>query len=167
MLIHIIAHGGVQTHVRESALKDEWEKNPLPHQGNRTCVSSMLVWRSTNWATSPSPTLQHQLSLAVKWATNILAPQLAWILGNNHCRWVTTQMWTPTTNVKAIRFRNTNSCWWSPRKGSKENESVYTFSTQLNKNCQCERKAWNSCANTQFLLLLITKSCLVNWPHQQ
>ena len=33
MLMHAIAHGAVQTHVRESAWKVDWEKNPLPHRG--------------------------------------------------------------------------------------------------------------------------------------
>ena len=33
MLMHAIAHGGVRTHVRESALKVDLEKNPLPHRG--------------------------------------------------------------------------------------------------------------------------------------
>ena len=33
MLMHAMAHGNVQSHVRESALKGDWEKNPLPHWG--------------------------------------------------------------------------------------------------------------------------------------
>ena len=32
MLLHAIVHGDVCTHVRESALKADWEKNPLPHR---------------------------------------------------------------------------------------------------------------------------------------
>ena len=32
MLMHAIAQG-VRTHVRESALEADWEKNPLPHRG--------------------------------------------------------------------------------------------------------------------------------------
>ena len=31
--VHAITHGGLRTHVRESALNGDWEKNPLPHRG--------------------------------------------------------------------------------------------------------------------------------------
>ena len=31
--MRVIAHGGVRIHLRESALKDDSEKNPLPHRG--------------------------------------------------------------------------------------------------------------------------------------
>ena len=43
MLMHVIAHGSVQTHVRESALKVDWEKNPLLHQG---IEPASVAWRS-------------------------------------------------------------------------------------------------------------------------
>ena len=33
MLMRANAHGGVRIHARESALKVDLEKNPLPHQG--------------------------------------------------------------------------------------------------------------------------------------
>ena len=33
MSVHAITHGGLRTHVRESALNGDWEKNPLPHRG--------------------------------------------------------------------------------------------------------------------------------------
>ena len=53
MLMHAIAHGGVRTHVRESALKVDWEKISLPHRG---IEPASAAWRSdalTDWATSP------------------------------------------------------------------------------------------------------------------
>ena len=42
-LMHAIAHRGVRTHVRESALKVDWEKNLLPHRGIETASTA---WRS-------------------------------------------------------------------------------------------------------------------------
>ena len=51
--MHAIAHRGVQTHVRESALKVDWEKDPFPHQGIEPVSAA---WQSnvlTNWAISP------------------------------------------------------------------------------------------------------------------
>ena len=55
--MHAIAHGGVRTHVRESAPKvDSGRRNKsLGALGNHTCVSSVRVRYSTNWATSPPP----------------------------------------------------------------------------------------------------------------
>ena len=32
-----------------------WEENPLLHQGNRTCISNMRVWRSNQLSHIPSP----------------------------------------------------------------------------------------------------------------
>ena len=49
-------HGGVRTHVRESALKvDSGMKKFFAAPGNRTCVGGVSVLRSTNWATCPPP----------------------------------------------------------------------------------------------------------------
>ena len=31
MIVHAIAHWSCMNTVRESALKDDWKKNPLPH----------------------------------------------------------------------------------------------------------------------------------------
>ena len=33
MLMHVIAHGGCTDTIRESALEDDWEKNPLLNWG--------------------------------------------------------------------------------------------------------------------------------------
>ena len=48
MLMHVNAHGGVQTHVRESARKVDSGRIFLAAPGNQTCISGMTVWCSTN-----------------------------------------------------------------------------------------------------------------------
>ena len=54
LFVYAIAHGGERTHISESALKGWlWEKYTVLHRKKRTCVSSMQVVRSSNWATSP------------------------------------------------------------------------------------------------------------------
>ena len=53
LLMSGIAHEGVQTPVRESALKVAVGKKSLAAQGNRTCVGGVPVRRCTNWATCP------------------------------------------------------------------------------------------------------------------
>ena len=58
-LMHAIAHGGVRTPSRESALKvDSWKKNPLPHRGiepaSKACRSDALPT-----ARASSPRLWH------------------------------------------------------------------------------------------------------------
>ena len=53
MLMHVIAHGGVRTHIRVCTESWLWEKNPLPHWG---IEPASVAWRSdalTNWATFP------------------------------------------------------------------------------------------------------------------
>ena len=57
MIMHTIAHGGVQHRKRVCTESWLWEKNPLPHQGIK---SAPAEWQSdvpTNWTTShpPSP----------------------------------------------------------------------------------------------------------------
>ena len=46
-LMPAVAHGGARTHVGESALKVDWEKNPLPHRGiepaSAACRSDALL----------------------------------------------------------------------------------------------------------------------------
>ena len=49
-----IARRGVWTHIRESALKVDWEKKNLATLGNWSCLSAKPVWCSTNWGSSPS-----------------------------------------------------------------------------------------------------------------
>ena len=49
---HDCAHGCVDM-IRVCTESRLWEKNPLPHQRNQTCISSVVVWCSTNWATAP------------------------------------------------------------------------------------------------------------------
>ena len=60
MLMHVIAHVGVWTPIRQSALKLKLTlgEKSLAAPGDRTCVSSMPVRFSTNWATSP-PSFWH------------------------------------------------------------------------------------------------------------
>ena len=53
MLMYVIAHRGCMDTIREPALKIDWEKKSLVTLGNQTCLSSMLVWHSTSWATCP------------------------------------------------------------------------------------------------------------------
>ena len=50
MLMHANAHGGVRTHVRESALNVDSERKSLAALGNQTCVSGVLVRRCTNFS---------------------------------------------------------------------------------------------------------------------
>ena len=49
--MHAIAHGGVRT-PEESALKVDWEKNPLPHRGiepaSAACRSDALPTETTS-----------------------------------------------------------------------------------------------------------------------
>ena len=47
MFLHAIVHRGRTDTVTESALKVDWEKNPLPAPGNRTCLNGLPVRRST------------------------------------------------------------------------------------------------------------------------
>ena len=50
ILMHVVtAHRSVWTHVRESWLGEK----SLAAPGTQTCCSSVPVWHSTNWATSP------------------------------------------------------------------------------------------------------------------
>ena len=53
LTMHAIAHGGVRTHVRDSALKVDFRGKSFAAKGNWNCVSGEPVRRSTNWATSP------------------------------------------------------------------------------------------------------------------
>ena len=43
MLMYAIAHGSLQTRIKESVLKVDWEKNPLLHQG---IEPASVAWRS-------------------------------------------------------------------------------------------------------------------------
>ena len=54
MLMHAIAHGGVRTPWESLHWKLTLGEKSLAAQRNRTCVGSVPVRCSTNWATSPS-----------------------------------------------------------------------------------------------------------------
>ena len=57
MLMHAIAHRGCTDTVRESALKADWDKNPLPYQGLKPVpvfAPGFSVGCSTSWAI-PAP----------------------------------------------------------------------------------------------------------------
>ena len=65
-VMHAIAHRGCTDTERESALKVDWEENPLPHRGIKP--ASVAWWSDAvaNWATSP-PHLLHTCSLFGSW----------------------------------------------------------------------------------------------------
>ena len=65
MLTHAIAHEGCTDTVRESALKVDWEKNPLPHRG----IEPATAGYSTNWTRRPHlvTVLRPQMTFAVDW----------------------------------------------------------------------------------------------------
>ena len=44
--MHIIAHGGCTDTVRETALEDVWEKNPVPHRGREPASILRLAFQS-------------------------------------------------------------------------------------------------------------------------
>ena len=73
--MHAIAHGGVRTHIRESALKvDSGKKKSLATPGNRTSLNRVPVRRSINWATSPSHNHRHHIGGAVTYAMSVHRP---------------------------------------------------------------------------------------------
>ena len=55
MLMHVIAHGGVPTHVRESSWKSTLGEKSLATPGNRACISGMMVRCSNQLSYIPHP----------------------------------------------------------------------------------------------------------------
>ena len=50
--MHAVAHGGVWTQWESLHWKLTLRENSLPASGNQSCIGRLLVWCSTNWATS-------------------------------------------------------------------------------------------------------------------
>ena len=65
-------------------------------------------------------------------------------------------------------FRNTNDQWKSIREGSKVRPILFDWTTfRLNKIWSMRAKNTKSTCQHIVLLLSITMSCLLNWPHRQ
>ena len=55
MLMHAIACAGCFNTIRESALKVDWEKNPLTHWRAKPALVAQVTQHSRHWATSLAP----------------------------------------------------------------------------------------------------------------
>ena len=58
---------GLWTHVRESALKVDWEQNPIPHWGIEPASTAWQSNALTNWATSPPTFLTKGQLRVMEW----------------------------------------------------------------------------------------------------
>ena len=77
--MHAIAHWGCTDTVRESALKVDWEKNPLPHRGIEPASAACRSDALPTELTPPPPTHTHthiylcNLIYLVRWLDEISA----------------------------------------------------------------------------------------------